>query len=83
MSGLQCPALTKAIIPVEIVSTPAHTVTNMLFLLFPHRLLFTSKRACDRGISFFRQLLKSVLDTTMNKAAGTPFPDTSAIMSAR
>ena len=62
---------------------PSHTVTNISASLFSHSWPFTvsSARAGDRPAwaAFFSR----VLATTMNRAAGTPLPDTSAITRAR
>ena len=64
-------------------STPRKAVTNIPASLFSHSWLFTVSNTCAGSIPAWAWFLMSVLAMTMKSAAGTPLPETSAMITAR
>ena len=81
--GHSCPALAHRSLPVEISNIPSHTVTNIFWALSLtiSSLAFLSISAGDDDSVAHAEII--LLEDAINKAAGTPLSDTSAISTHR
>ena len=83
MSGGLWPPFEYSSLPVSTSSTASQTVTNMSSSLLATRPSLAYDIASAAGMPWLSSWRSRVLARIMNRAAGTPLPETSAMSRAR
>ena len=83
ITGYSWPALAALSLPVEISRMPSQTVTNICSWLLEQTASLVLVKMAAGPCPSMAQLCRMILEAIMNRAAGMPLPDTSAMIRPR